>query len=458
MRTGRTASLLLALSQALATGCATTVMPPTGPADLASASADARFVLEGRPFCFAGTNNYYLSYKSRRMVDDLFRRARAMNLDVIRLWAFIDRGAPDGSVPSIDGDGTKDGVYFQYWDPSAARPAYHDGPNGLQRLDYVLFRAQSLGLKLVLVFTNNWREFGGMDQYLAWYGLHDHRAFYTDSRVKQAFKSWIAELVLRRNHLNGSLYRDDPTIFAWELANEPRCRNVFHGSARPDCTPDAITRWAREMSGYVKSLDPNHLVAVGDEGFFARAEQSHFSQDGREGVDHEALLALPAVDFGTFHLYPDNWATGTAFGTSWIEQHLAAARAAGKPTVLEEYGTRVGRDRQHQIRWGWPRREAAYRHWNELMLRGGGSASLFWMLAGVDDRGAPYPDYDQYQVYYPGPTARLLEEYAERFPTEARACREPLSPLSPGPSSGSPGFVQVQRARQGASSVSAKLP
>lgn len=30
--------------------------------------------------------------------------------------------------------------------------------------------------------------------------------------------------------MNGRLYKDDPTIFAWDLINEPRC----------DCFPDKI--------------------------------------------------------------------------------------------------------------------------------------------------------------------------------------------------------------------------
>ena len=37
-------------------------------------------------------------------------------------------------------------------------------------------------------------------------------------------------MVSRRNSINGRLYRDDPTIFAWDLMNEPRC----------DCFPDEI--------------------------------------------------------------------------------------------------------------------------------------------------------------------------------------------------------------------------
>ena len=398
----------------------------------------AYFVLDQKPFCFAGTNNYYLNFKSKRMVDDMLVRARDMGLKVIRLWAYLDRGSLDGSVPAVDGDGTKDGVYLQYWDAKAGRPAYNDGKDGLERLDYVLKRARELDLKLIMVLTNNWRDFGGMDQYLVWYGIDKHHLFYEDPRVKGAYKDWVRHLIQRKNRLDGVVYREDPAIFAWELANEPRCRNYksFDADGWDNST---ITRWVEEMSGYIKSLDPNHMVAVGDEGFLNAGGKLEVYK-AQHGVDHEALSAVKTIDFATFHLYPDNWGTGLRFTDKWIRDHIEVARRVGKPTVLEEYGALVRRDENLKITWGWERRKTAYVNWNERMLKGGGNGTMVWMLAGVDDYTGIYKDYDGYMVYYPGETGDLLRPYSDRFLNEARACQ-----LAAGAPTGPPSkFVSVQ--------------
>ena len=45
-----------------------------------------------------------------------------------------------------------------------------------------------------------------------------------------AVQAHMDAMVNRRNSINGRMYRDDPTIFAWDLMNEPRC----------DCFPDEI--------------------------------------------------------------------------------------------------------------------------------------------------------------------------------------------------------------------------
>ena len=398
----------------------------------ASQRPGATFEVDGAPLCFIGTNNYYLAYSPKPMVDEVLESARAMGVKVVRIWSFIDRGSLDGRVASIDGDGTKNGHYFQAWDPKRRRPVYNDGASGLEGLDYAVAKAGQLGLKLVLVLTNNWREFGGMDQYLAWYGLGSHQDFYTSPEVGEAYRGWLFHLLTRINRLTNLAYRDDPTIFAWELANEPR--GVTGTPAR------VVTDWARTMSSYLKSLDRNHLLAVGDEGFLA-GDSAHWTYHADHGVDHRALTALPDIDYGTFHMYPDTWGTGFGWDERWIDDHLDVARALGKPTVLEEYGREVQRDDAGRVSAGLEARLADYRAWNERTFARGGSAAMFWLLVGHDANGLPYPDFDHFSVYPDDASSQLLRGFALRFTVSAPACevaaRGPARPPSP--------FVTVTR-------------
>jgi mannan endo-1,4-beta-mannosidase len=407
---------------------------PVVPYRLAEAGQPrAVFALSGAPFCFSGTSNAYVTYKPRSMVDDVLNQAQAMGLKVLRLWAFEDRGSRDGSVPSVDSSaggepGTRDGVYFQYWDERLRRLAYNDGADGLERLDYVVARAGRLGLKVILVLTNNWKQFGGIDQYVVWFGLSHHHDFFSDRSARLAYRQWVTHLAQRVNSVSGLEYRNDPTIFAWELANEPRCGNGGPFDAPDGCPPGVITRWADEMSEYLKTLDSQHLVAVGDEGYFDRGKTAGDLYNGRAGVDHEALLALPNVDYGTFHLYPDQWATGVDFGQRWIVEHLEAAAHAHKPTVLEEYGLAVASETTTGDGAGITRRLAAYDRWNQLLLQGGAAGSMFWQLVGRDPSNTVtgyYADEDHFAVYNrpEDPAARLLSDVAARFTSEASVCK-----------------------------------
>jgi mannan endo-1,4-beta-mannosidase len=420
MSAGSRKALLLATAVGLS-GCLRTPDRYARTSLDANLNPPASFELNGEPFCFSGTNNYYIIYQPKPMVDDVLQSAKDLGLPVIRTWGFIDVGSPDGSVPHVDtaGDGTKNGVYFQSWDTEHKRPAYNDGDNGLSRLDYAIAKAGELGLKIIVVLTNNWRDFGGMDQYLTWYGKSAHHEFYTAPEVKQAYRDWAAHLVTRVNSVNGKTYKDDPTIFAWELANEPRCKGTGPGS--PGWTNATMVGWAGEMSAYIKSIDPNHLVSVGDEGFL-NGGGDHWTYKANDGVDHAALTALPGVDFGTFHMYPEDWGADARWADNWIIDHQRVGRELGKPSVLEEYGVRVTRDDGGKILTGLDRRLSLYQRWNELTLRRGGSAALVWMLGGAAESGL-YKDYDHYTLYRGDETANLLTGFAKRFATEAPACR-----------------------------------
>jgi mannan endo-1,4-beta-mannosidase len=96
---------------AVLTALACAAVASAVPAGFVQAQGSA-FVVDGITKRFAGTNNYYLIYAPRSMVDDVLTRAARQGLGYIRLWAFLDVGNTDGGW-SIDGSGLKNGVYFR---------------------------------------------------------------------------------------------------------------------------------------------------------------------------------------------------------------------------------------------------------------------------------------------------------------------------------------------------------
>ncbi|MBV8550144.1 MAG: cellulase family glycosylhydrolase [Acidobacteriaceae bacterium] len=363
---------------------------PLGPGFVCTDGTAFRF--GGRPFRLAGANNYYLGYAPDSMVVPVFDLAAQLGLNVLRTWAFLDcDAAGSGSIPS----NAKDGVFFHYWDSAADSVAFNDGPNGLERLDRTIALAELYGIRLILPLVNYWDDFGGVKQYLSWFALSSRHQFYSDANVREAYRDYLEHVLLRVNTRTGRPYKDEPAILAWELANEPRCvRDDGHGL--PDGT-DILIGWVDEMSAYLKSLDANHLVAVGDEGFFRkRLAFGRPLYNGSFGVDCERFLKVPAVDFGTCHLYPDLAAgeNPVTFGTRWIREHVEAGQRADKPLVIEEYGWKI-----EDPSPGDASRDTAFNSWLHQIVESGSAGALVWMIASVTPDGRRYPDYDRYTIY-----------------------------------------------------------
>jgi mannan endo-1,4-beta-mannosidase len=367
----------------------------------------------GRPFRFAGTNNYYPMYKSDFMVDDVLQRAADADLEVFRMWAFLDIGNADFSN-SVHTN--PEGVYFHYWDPATGEPAFNDGESGLTRMDRIIAKAAELDLKLVLPLTNNWSDFGGIDQYVRWREtewdpasegerMFHHSDFYTDPVIRGWYRDWIEHVLNRVNTITGVAYKDDPTIMLWELGNEPRCigSGVYPGS--PECDTDTLITWADELSTFIKSIDGNHLVSVGDEGFFCDPtldETAHWTERCTDGVDSVGLASVANIDVLSYHLYPDHWGTDAGWGTDWIERHIAAGRRIGKPAILGEFG------------WAdESTRNPVYKDWTDAVIRSQGAGALYWILSGLEDNGQLYPDYDGYTVYCPSAVCTTITNFGQ---------------------------------------------
>lgn len=236
---------------------------------------------------------------------------------ILRVWAFGDVNTPP---PATNTHPNK--IYFRVLNSTGSYINY--GTDGLQRLDYVVSSAEKYGVKLVLPFLNNWGDYGGIQAYSTAFGTNA-TSFYTDPRAQKAYKAYVKTIVTR--------YKSSSAIFAWELCNEPRCKG---------CASSVITNWASDISKYIKSLDAGHLVTLGDEGWLypdGSKYDGSYAYSGAEGVDFVANLKVKTLDYGTFHLYPNSWGYNYTWGSEWIAEHDVIGKAAGKPVVLEEYGT-----------------------------------------------------------------------------------------------------------------------
>jgi mannan endo-1,4-beta-mannosidase len=371
--------------------------------------AGSQLVLHGKPFRFVGTNNYYLMYQSQKMTDAVLDKAAANRLNVMRTWGWFDAATAEAGA---NGDHH---VYFHYWDAAANAPAFNDGADGLQKLDYVVAAAKARGIRLVIPLTNNWSDFGGMDQYVKWAGGTYHSDFYTNPQVRQWFKDWISHLLNRTNTITHLKYKDDPTIMTWELANEPRCK----GSALPpdpSCTTSTITKWAAEMSKYIKSIDRNHLVSSGSEGELCEPNKPGAAGDWTrdcstgEGVDELAISKLPTIDVMSYHLYPNSWGKDAAWSVDWIKEHNLLAKMIHKPVMLGEYGW-------NDKATGKADRNPIYKQWLDTFFLTGGNGALYWILSDIQDDDSLYPDYDGYTVYCPSAVCTTIANWATRLHT-----------------------------------------
>ncbi|KAI0141532.1 glycoside hydrolase superfamily [Xylariaceae sp. FL1272] len=269
-----------------------------------------QFEIDGETGYFAGTNAYWMSFlQSDADIATAMDNLVDAGLKILRVWGFND-------VTSDPGSST---IWFQLL--SASGSTINTGTNGLQRLDAVVAAAEERGIKLIIPFVNNWSDYGGIAAYNAAFG-GNATTWYTDSASQTQYKKYIQAVVSR--------YSSSSAIFAWELGNEPRCNG---------CATSVITTWATSTSAYIKSLDSNHMVTSGIEGFgLATDSDGSYPFTYYEGTDFEALLEVPDLDFGTFHLYPSSWGTSTDWGNLWVTAHGAACAAAGVPCLLEEYG------------------------------------------------------------------------------------------------------------------------
>jgi mannan endo-1,4-beta-mannosidase len=299
---------------------------PAAASDFVTVS-DGKFMLAGQPYYFVGTNFWQgmnlgvdgSSGDRTRLLEEL---DQLQQLGVTNLRVMASSEGPDT-------------------EPYRMTPALMISPGEynesvLDGLDYLLAEIGKRNMRAVMVLNNYWQWSGGMAQYVSWHEgtsipypgnwgifmLYSAK-FYDCAECQTWYRNHIEMLINHTNPYTGLKYRDDPAIFSWELANEPR-RYPYE--------------WIDETAAYIKSLDPNHLVTTGSEG----------TPPG-ERQDFVRTHSSPDIDYATIHIWPQNWgwydpmysfsyATAEENAQDYFQTHAAKAAELDKPLVLEEFG------------------------------------------------------------------------------------------------------------------------
>ncbi|KEH23283.1 mannan endo-1,4-beta-mannosidase [Medicago truncatula] len=288
-----------------------------------------QFVVNGQPFYINGFNTYWLMMfaaddSTRGKVTEVFKQASSLGMTVCRTWAFNDG----------------------QWRALQKSPSVYD-EEVFKALDFVVSEAKKYKIRLILSLANNWEAYGGKAQYVKWgkdagLNLTSDDDFYTHSTLRSYYKSHVKTVLNRVNTFTNITYKEDPTIFAWELMNEPRCNS--------DPTGDKLQDWIQEMAFHVNKIDPKHLVEIGLEGFYGPSTpqrlqfnpNTYAQQVGTDFIRNHQVLG---VDFASVHMYADSWVspqiadTHISFVKSWMDAHIEdAEKYLGMPVVFSEFG------------------------------------------------------------------------------------------------------------------------
>ncbi len=224
-------------------------------------SKSGHFTLNGQSFRYVGANAEYLSVERSSTVAEVLDQAMATGIKVVRVWGFGE-GCENKNIDNCE-------QWSRRFQP---RPGQWNEAT-FQHFDKIVAMAAERGIRLIVTFANNWQDYGGRQQYVEWLktkypddikpGLDQDAyldLFYNNPHIRQWYKDYVRYFLSRTNSVTGLRYTQDPTIFAWELINEPR--------AKSDQTGATLHNWIVEMSDFVESLDPNHMIGTGEEGWY----------------------------------------------------------------------------------------------------------------------------------------------------------------------------------------------
>jgi mannan endo-1,4-beta-mannosidase len=289
------------------------------------------FCVNGVTTYFAGANSYDLFtfgsgsgdtetlYMDKTAIDAQMTNMAADGVTVLRTWMF--------SHESWHGFNPSRGVMNeQEW----------------AEFDYILYSASQHNIRVIPVFENYWEAYGGIGTILTWNGLPKghpaNGAFFDPAVCPGCLSDYLFEVdyaLNRVNHYTGVAYKNDPTIFSWELMNEPRHQDQ---AVNGDNTTGTIFRaWEDKVGAHIRSIDANHMIDNGIEG-----QGSAYGYGSDNGVPYVYVCQSAYIDFCSAHIYPtEGWANLTVAATqTLVARYITDAHnTVGKPMILGEFNT-----------------------------------------------------------------------------------------------------------------------
>lgn len=222
----------------------------------------------------------------------------------------------------------------------------------LKGLDFLLVEMAKRDMVAVVCLNNMWPWSGGFAQYVNWVTgetipypppaengkwlkyMKFSASFFKNKAAQAAYFKHLEVIINRTNSISNVPYKQDPTIMAWQLANEPRAI-LSNWKYR---------KWIRNTAAFIKKLDPHHLVSIGSEG-------NAFVPFARKFVREHRIKN---IDYATMHIWIQNWGwydptkpeksfdKSLAKAKKYIQKHIRLTQKLKMPVVLEEFG--IARD------------------------------------------------------------------------------------------------------------------
>lgn len=337
-----------------------------------------QLTLNGSPYTFVGYNNY----RAPSMPGGFTCGSAVSDAQLDQMMAQV-HSASGGTIVRT--------WFFQSYENGSA--------NNFAAYDRVLAAAAAHGIRIVATLTNQWGacEPGHPYRDLSWY---QSGYLQPDSGYALSFKDFAVSMAAH--------YANDDRIAFWQLVNEAEAKSSNGGACNESAAAGALRSFGDTVTQAIHSVDPNHLVSLGEMGG---------GQCGMAGADYSYVHA-GAVQLCEYHDYNKE----TQARPQHLQDDEAACGSSGlnKPLFNGEAGIRGASGQQ---------RASEFDAKLNAFFSDGGAGFLIWSKSGSGGQW-DIPDGD--------PTEAVMLKYSHGVAGPGQSSQAPTPNTTPTPTSTSP--------------------